>query len=170
MKNIIVVSDTTAITHLARIGALDLVHHLYMTIYIPDAVYLELTSHGTCVPGAQEVINCIWIKRRSVINREQINFLRRTLDPGEAEAIALAQEINADLLIIDEKKGRLIAKSLGLDITGMIGILLLAKKRGHIPQVKYYLDKLLATNFKLGLGLYNQALEMAGELSQINKA
>lgn len=170
MKTIIVVSDTTAIIHLARINALDLVRRLYMSIYIPDAVYHELTVHGPSIPGAREVINCTWIKRRAVSNKGQVLALRRTLDPGEAEAIALAQEINADLLIIDEKKGRAHAKSLGLDITGMVGILLMAKERGLIEQVKPYLDKLLATNFKLGMGLYNQALSMAGEMTEVKKA
>lgn len=82
----------------------------------------------------------------------------------------MAQEINADLLIIDEKKGRAHAKTLGLDITGMIGILLLAKERGLIQEVKPYLDKLVATNFKLGLNLYNQALLMAGEMIAARKA
>lgn len=56
MKTIIVVSDTTAITHLARIGALDLVRRLYMTIYIPDAVYRELTAHGANIPGEKYFI------------------------------------------------------------------------------------------------------------------
>lgn len=108
--------------------------------------------------------------RQTVRNADAVSTMRQFLDPGESEAIALAQELNADLLIMDERKGRLHAKTLGIAITGMIGILLLAKERGHIPAVKPYLDKLLATQFKLGMGLYSQALQAAGEMQQIHKA
>ncbi len=163
MKHIIVVSDTTAITHLAGIGALDLIRRMYMTLYIPDAVFQELTMNGKHIPGAHEVLHCPWIKRQSVRNHNQVAVLRKVLDMGEAEAIVLAQELNADLLIMDEKKGRTQAMALGLTISGMVGILLKAKERGHIQQIKPYLDKLIATRFKLGLALYNQALTTAGE-------
>lgn len=149
---------------------MDLIHQLYMTIYIPEAVFRELTSHGNSIPGAKEVVGCSWIKTHKVQNKERVRFLSGFLDPGESEAIALAQEINADLLIIDEKTGRAHAKTLGLNITGMIGILLLAKERGLILQVKPYLDRLIATKFKLSLNLYDQALVLAGEKEVIKKA
>ena len=170
MKDKIVVSDTTAITHLARIGALHLVHELYMTIYIPEAVYNELTAHGDDVPGAKEVKTYPWIKTKQVQNLERVRTLSNTIDPGESEAIALAQEIKADLLIIDEKIGRMHAKAAGLTITGMIGILILAKQKKLIPKVKPYLDNLIATKFKLSMALYNQALVMAGERTENRRA
>jgi len=170
MKAKILVSDTTAITHLAKIGALHLVHQLYMKIYIPEAVYLELTAHGNRVPGAKEVASYPWIKTQKVKNVEKVRSLSKFLDPGESEAIVLAKEIMADLLIIDEKIGRVHAKAAGLNITGMIGILLLAKEKKLIPKVKPYLDKLIATRFKLSMKLYNQALSMTGEKSEIKKA
>lgn len=170
MKNIIVVSDTTAITHLARIGALTLIRQLYLTVYIPEAVYRELTEHGEEVPGAKEVCSNPWLKVKSVQNTERVEAHSAVLDPGESEAIALAQEINADLLIIDEKTGRAYAKSLGIEITGMIGILMIAKERKLITAIKPYLDRLIATRFKLGMGLYNQALELAGEKKNTKKA
>jgi uncharacterized protein len=170
MKQIIVVSDTTAITHLARIGALDLLHRLYIKIYIPEAVYQELTSHGQNIPGAKEVLSCSWINTKKITNREKVIFLSSFLDPGESEAIALAQEINADLLIMDERKGRAQAKTMGLNITGMIGILVFAKEKGLISEIRPFLDKLIATKFKLGMNLYHQALSLAGEETQIKKA
>jgi predicted nucleic acid-binding protein len=170
MKSKIVVSDTTAITHLARVGALNLIHQLYLTIYIPEAVHSELTSHGMDIPGAKEVKRLPWIKTQKVKNRERVKFHSSFLDPGESEAIALAEEMHADILIIDEKIGRGYAKSLGLQITGMAGILLLAKEQKLIPLVKPYLDRLMATKFKLGLKLYEQALELAGEKRSTKKA
>ena len=170
MKTKIVVSDTTAITHLARIGALNLVHQLYMTIFIPEAVYLELTSHGSNIPGANEAKSYPWIKMQKVKDKRRVDLHSKILDLGESEAIALAEELHADLLIIDEKIGRTYAKSLGIEITGMIGILLLAKERKLITSVKPFLDRLMATKFKLNIRLYNQALELAGEKKMIKKA
>lgn len=170
MKKRIVVSDTTAITHLAKIGALNLIRQLYIDIYIPEAVYNELTSHGENIPGAKEVIAYSWIKVKKVNDSARVDSLLDLLDPGESEAIVLAQEINADLLIIDEKTGRGYAKSLGLNITGMIGILLLAKEEKLIPTVKPYLDQLISTKFKLGNNLYEQALLLSGEKESIKKA
>ena len=170
MNNKIVVSDTTAITHLAKIGALNLIHQLYITVYIPDAVYLELTSHGSHIPGSHEVRTYPWIKKLSVKSRSRINVHAAHLDPGEAEAIALAEELKADLLIIDERIGRVYARNMGLQITGMIGILLKAKEQKLIPAVKPFLDRLMATRFKLGYKLYEQALEIAGEKPVDKKA
>ena len=170
MKNKIVVSDTTAITHLARIDALHIIQQLYSAIYIPEAVYNELTARGDKIPGAKEARSFPWIKTQKVINVERVQALSRYIDLGESEAIALAQEIGADLLIIDEKVGRMHAKSAGLEITGMIGILLMAKERNIIPKVRPFLDKLISTRFKLGIKLYNQALSIAGEHGEIKKA
>ena len=170
MKTRIVVSDTTAITHLAKIGALKFLQKLYVNIYIPEAVHKELTSHGDNIPGAKEVAGCSWIKIKRVKNRGQVRSLMALLDPGESEAIALAKEMNADLLIIDEKIGRMHARTLGLNITGMIGILLAAKERCLIPYIKPYLDRLIFTKFKLSLDLYDQALVLAGEKSDTKRA
>lgn len=169
MASNIVVSDTTAITHLAKIGALDLLSRLYVTLYIPDAVYNELTAHGNNIPGCREVQSYSWIIRKTVNNRPRVKACLEYLDLGESEAIALAEEMNADLLIIDEVKGRQYAKSIPLPITGMVGILVQAKKKKLIPSVKYYLDRLIATKFNLGEKLYQQALELAGEKEVVKK-
>ena len=161
--NKIVVSDTTAITHLAKIGALDLLRKLYVEILIPDAVFTELSKAKKTQPGALQVLNSKWIKVVKINNQSIVNKLTNHLDLGESEAIALSIELQSDVLIIDEVKGRDIAKKLGRNIIGMIGVLLEAKKKGYIKTVKPYLDKLRATGFILGEDIYQLALKLSQE-------
>ena len=149
MATSIVVSDTTAITHLATIGALNILHQLYPTIYIPEAVYLELTSNKNHKPGAYETKSFPWIKTLQAKNRSEVKSLNETLDLGESEAIALAKEIKADILIIDEKHGREIAEAMGIEIIGVVGIFLEAKRANIISDIKPYLDHLKCTGFRL---------------------
>ena len=107
-----VVSNTSPITSLAAIGQLDLLRQLYSSIVIPQAVYDEMAGLGYTVPGAIEVQTLPWIETRQVINRTLVGELQNELDAGESEAIALAIELTADLLLIDEYPGRIIASSL----------------------------------------------------------
>lgn len=134
----IIISDTSAITNLAAIQHLDLLSQLYNRVTIPEAVYLELAKIEPPVPGTLEVQTVPWIKVRQVLNREVVERLRveAKLDPGESEAIALALELNADLLLIDERRGRAEANRLGVRITGLLGILVEAKQRKLIVAVK----------------------------------
>ncbi|GAA6168252.1 DUF3368 domain-containing protein [Sessilibacter corallicola] len=163
----IVVSDTTAITHLAKIGELDILQKLYMEILIPEAVYTELTQVKKTQPGALLVLNSKWIKVVKIKNRAVVTKLSKHLDLGESEAIALSIELQSDVLIMDEVAGRNIAKKLGRNIIGMVGILLEAKKKGYIVSVRPYLDKLRATGFRLGEEIYQLALKISQE-SQVN--
>lgn len=88
--------------------------------------------------------------------------LRTRLDAGEAEAIALAVSLGATLLV-DERKGRLVAGELGLRVRGTIGVLLLAASEGHLGAVRPVLDDLIAAGFHVGPRLYVDALRLAGE-------
>ncbi|MEM1214093.1 MAG: DUF3368 domain-containing protein [Bacteroidota bacterium] len=113
----------------------------------------------------EDVINDLyWLKTKGIENRKRYHLLLQKLDPGEAEAIVLAQELNADLLLIDERKGRQIAKESGLRITGLIGVLLESKRRGEIEKVKPLIRKLREQlGFRISESLYNKTLKLAGE-------
>jgi len=129
-NNRIVISDTTAITYLSKIQAMGLLKTLFKEIYIPEAVFTELTRHGDHIPGSIEVKTYPWIKTEKVKSISKIvSKFQKELDPGEAEAIALAIEKNTDLLIIDELDGRREAECQGLKITGMLGVILKAKEK-----------------------------------------
>jgi uncharacterized protein len=163
---VIVISDTSVITNLAAIQQLDLLPQLYDLVLIPTAVYAELVDLDFAVPGTLEVQSVQWIEIRKVTNQAEVDRLRNVtrLDPGESEAIALVQELNADLLLIDERRGRAEANRLGLRITGLLGILVEAKSRRLIPQVKPLMDTLIASSeFRVSAALYKQILDIVNE-------
>lgn len=168
MSNI-VVSDTTAIMRLSKIDALPLLRSLYSEILIPQAVYDELTKTGKTQPGALQVMNASWIKVIQIKNPLIVVKLRSHLDLGESEAIALALETNADVLIIDEVLGREMAKTLVNKIIGIVGILLEAKRVGLIKEVGPYLNKLKETGFWISDKLLRHALNEAGESQNLVK-
>jgi predicted nucleic acid-binding protein len=157
----IVVSNTSPINNLAAIAQLNLLPQMYGKVIIPEAVYEELTKIP--VEGTEEVKSSNWIEKRQAKNINLVEELKNKLDPGEAEAIALAIEIKADLLLIDERLGRGIAENLNLDIIGVLGILLEAKKRGLITLIQPLLEQLRNSNFWIKPELYARVLALAGE-------
>ncbi|MDZ8092262.1 MAG: DUF3368 domain-containing protein [Nostoc sp. DedQUE05] len=162
----IVISDTSAITSLGAINHLKLLPQLYNQVTIPEAVYRELADIDPPVPGTIEVQTASWLEVRQVINREVVERLQNevTLDPGESEAIALALELDADLLLIDERRDRAEANRLGVKITGLLDILVEAKRKKLIVAVKPLIDALIATSeFRVSSALYNQILDIADE-------
>lgn len=160
----IVISDTSPINNLAAINQLDLLRQLYGIMIIPEAVYHELTDPIFPVAGATEVQIASWISIRQVNNRALVIALQNELDIGEAEALALALELGAEQVLMDERRGRMIAARLNLRYTGILGILLEAKSQGLIPLVKPLLDALIErAGFWMSHSLYNRTLELAGE-------
>lgn len=162
----IVISDTSAVTNLAAINHLHLLPQLYKQVTIPEAVYRELVDINPPVPGTPEVQTASWLEVRPVVNRKIVERLQDEvkLDPGESEAIALALELNADLLLIDERRGRAEADRLGLRITGLLGMLVEAKRKNLIIAVKPLMDALIATSeFRVSSALYRQILEIVNE-------
>jgi uncharacterized protein len=156
------VSDTSPITNLAAIAQLDLLHQLYGTILIPQAVYEELTRFD--VPGSVEVQTLSWIETVAVVDTELVVELEMELDPGEASAIALAVERKATLLMLDERKGVQVATRYGLRVQGVLGVLLRAKAQGMIPLVRPLLDSLVNdAGFWMTKNLYQRILQIAQE-------
>jgi uncharacterized protein len=159
---VIVVSNTSPITNLAAIGQLDLLRQLYQTVIISEAVYRELTAHGGRYPGAV-VKNVNWIEVRKVANSAAVTALRLELDEGEAATIVLAQEISADLVLMDERLGRAAALRFGLQVIGVLGVLVEAKQQSLVPNIKPLVDNLINSGFFIKTDLYNRVLQAVGE-------
>jgi predicted nucleic acid-binding protein len=157
----LIISDTSPIIGLAICNQLDLLQSLFDTVYIPQAVYDELNVPGK--PRFDRIAEWARGKILPAVNVPLINALRVTLDLGESEAISLYWEKQADYLLIDEKRGRAIARSSGIKIVGTAGILLLAKERGLIPEIKSSLEILIRNDFRISDLLYRQLLRKAGE-------
>ena len=128
----IVVSDTTPLISLLKTGRLDTLEKLFGEVRIPDAVFEELTSNPRYSDEAAAIRSYPYIDIISVSDTDAVEQVSREdgLDLGESEAIVLTQEISADLLLMDEARGRDVARSMGLRITGTVGILLLSYERG----------------------------------------
>lgn len=160
----IVISDASPLINLAVIDQLDLLQQLYQEIIIPEAVYRELVEKGAGQTLADELGNIDWIKSQQVENRNLAEALKLELDDGEAEAIALAVETKASLLLIDERKGRSIANNFDLQYIGIIGVLIEAKASQLIPEVKSVLDNLIVkAGFWISDSLYQRILELSDE-------
>lgn len=155
----IVVSNTSPLTNLAAIGQFGLLRQLY----IADSVWEELNAAGMRWPGRDDVATAGWIQRHTVQNQALVTALRRDLDRGESESIALALEL-ADFVLLDERAGRHAAQQLGLRVIGTVGILLEAKAKGAIGRVRPHLDALRqVAGFYLSDSLYQYALELVNE-------
>ncbi|MEM8604997.1 MAG: DUF3368 domain-containing protein [Cyanobacteria bacterium P01_H01_bin.121] len=162
----IVVSDTSPINNLAAIHQLYLLHELYGTILIPEAVYRELTDPDFPVAGATEVQAFDWIQTRAISDRSLVTALSNDLDLGEAEAIALAAEVQANRLLMDERRGRLVATRFKLRCTGILGVLVEAKSQGLIVAVKPLMDALIyQAGFWIAAPLYERVLQLSHESS-----
>lgn len=110
----IVVSDTSPIMNLAAVGRLELLERVFGRVVVPSAVRQELSAMGSAASGLASIEGLSWVEARDVENRTLVDALLLELDPGEAEAIALAVELRAGLLLMDERRGRRAASALGL--------------------------------------------------------
>jgi predicted nucleic acid-binding protein len=156
----IIVSDTSTITNLLQINRLDILKSLYGTIVIPPGVRRELYR----IEGQKTAIEKLdWIKTQYPHDQQLIAELLEDLDLGESEAIALAVELDAEYLIIDEYKGRAIAEMRGIKIVGLLGILIAAKTGGHIESVRPLIEKIRSNGFRLNSTLVDKVLTALGE-------
>jgi predicted nucleic acid-binding protein len=157
---LLIVSDTSPLLNLLAIEQLELLRDLYGSIVIPPAVFAELRANGMRLAAD-------WIDVIEPANRSAVDSLRTELDAGESEAIVLAQQLQASLLLIDERLGRRVATRLGLNITGLLGVLAEGKKRGLIASCAPLLDGMIArAGFWIGVRLRSDFLKALGEIDQ----
>lgn len=155
-----IVCNTGPIIALAKIDRFELLRDLFETVVIPEAVLQEVRDDVSlsALASAQQ-----WLKIGSVKNRLAVQVLQEDLDAGESEAIVLAAQINADLLIIDERAATNRARNLRLRTTGTLGLLLIAKDRALLNEIKPVLDELRRTGFHMSDELYHELLISADE-------
>jgi predicted nucleic acid-binding protein len=147
----LIVSNATPLISFSRIGQLDLMRRVIgQTLVIPEAVATEILGAPRASRGAIDLAQEPWIQIERVESRQQVELLLPSLDPGEAEVIALALERRARLVLIDEFIGRKIAESLGLPITGSVGLLIRAKQMGEIPAVKPLMMEMIQHGIRFG--------------------
>ncbi len=132
-------------------------------IVIPSAVADEISQYTEKKQGLIDLVKERWITIKKVQSIAQVQLLLPTLDRGEAEVITLALEQKADLILIDELTGRKVAESLGLNISGSIGILIQAKKTGIIQSVKPFIDEMMKHGFYYSRNFINSVLIYTGE-------
>jgi predicted nucleic acid-binding protein len=162
----LVASNTSPISNLAIIGRLHLLRSQFDEIWIPLAVRSELDqlSHQAALKEIQQAFQDGWIKLRALREDKVARLLVATLDPGESEAIALALEMSADLILVDERDGRSAAERAGLRVTGVLGVLLRAKNEGQIQLIKPEVESSRTqARFFLSARLQEKAFEIAGE-------
>lgn len=145
----IVVSDTTPLISLLKIGRIGLLEKLFGQVMIPQAVYNELTVDERFKQEAEQIEQSPFIIVKAVKNAGAVNVLKRAtgLDQGESEAIVLTDELNADLLLMDEAKGRTVSREMGISIMGTIGILMAAYEENELTskEAKECIDLLQRT-------------------------
>ncbi len=159
----VVVSDTSPLRALAHLGHLEWLNDLFDQVFLPPAVAFELRQPP---PAFQplEVSTWPYLQVRAPHNAARVAELLSMLDAGEAEAIALAEELRAEVVLIDELAGREVARRSGFTVVGTLGILLEAKQRGVCPAVGPLVDRLRTElNFFVSSRLWQTILRQAGE-------
>ena len=157
-----VVSNTSPILNLAIVGKLALLQEQFVEVLIPKAVLDELRIEED-LPGSNDIRNAIsvgWLKVKKVFDKSKVRILSFELDKGESEAIALALQVKADWILVDEREARRICRQLGLRVTGVLGIILKAWKNGKISSLEDILKELInKAGFRVSNELYQSILK-----------
>jgi len=159
----IIVADTTPLISLMKVGHLNLIHDLFGEILIPEAVYRELVDNTKFLNESKQIMESPYIKKAEVENPKAVELLRRSsgLDAGESEAIILSDSIKASLLLMDEIKGRQVARQMGIQLMGTIGILLTAYQEKILTKEEILdcIDTLKTTGRHISNELYAQLIQ-----------
>jgi predicted nucleic acid-binding protein len=148
----VIISDTSCLIILTKIGELDLLRQLYKTVTITQDILLEYEEN---LPD--------WIEVQQVKDNYRQQLLEMQIDKREASAIALALETADNIVILDDWKARKVAERLGLSVTGTLGVIIKARNSGMISSIKPYLDKIRETNLRISEELEQIALKEANE-------
>jgi len=163
---VIVVADTSVVVNLTCIGHADLLQRLYREVWIPKKVAEEFSWQTSVNPRFRGLQLPSWIQIRDPRAISEKLRSNGSLDDGERAALALALEIHADAILIDEENGREVARELGLHRIGILGILLRARNHGLIPALKPIMDALKRNaNFWVSEPLREHILKQSGEPS-----
>jgi len=157
----IIVTNTTPLLSLLKIGKLSLLKELYGCIYVPFAVYQEIES-GKDKDYYADLSKIEWVKIEKIQSKEAKQYFF-DLDDGETEVLILAQEKQADLIVLDEIMGRRYALQMDLNLTGTLGILLKGKQLGYIDKITPLLYELINKNSWINPKLMAKVIRMAGE-------
>ena len=158
----LVVADSSALVALATCSALDFLLDLYETINVPQAVFDEVT-----IPTKpQATLLKEFLKDRiELVDTSQLLMVPSGLGQGEIEAMSLYKKLSADYLLIDDRRARKIAEANQINCIGVLGVLLLAKKKKIVTQISPYIDTLRQSSIHYGDDLLSKVLQLAGESS-----
>ena len=159
-----VVVNSTPLIILGNIDCLKILQEMYGEIIIPRAVFEEVKSKEDNAKLNLSQ-NLSWIKVLEVQDKSNRKMYQAKLHDGEVEVMMLANELSADLLIIDDNAAKKTAKFLGFTVTGTLGVILKAKSEGIIPQVKPIVDEMLRQGFYISPSIIETVLRMANEIN-----
>jgi predicted nucleic acid-binding protein len=159
-----VVFNTSPLIGLASIGQFNLLREIFGEISIAQTAFDEAVTQGHEKGGAKhDISSAKWIQVLEVKDRLAIEILLEEMDLGESETIVLAREINADWVLMDEKRGRRMLDQLKIPKIGTVGILLKAKQSGFLKSLRPELEKLQSLGFTLNQIVGDKVLHDAGE-------
>jgi len=163
-----VICNSSPIIGLSIIGKINLLWETFDKVIIPREVYREVVeaniynNYGS--KELEKAVNEGNIEIYNVKNKALVNDLYGKLHRGELEVIVAAKELKVTYVIIDEKAARNFAEAMLLQSIGIIGLLIIAKKKGKIVEIRKYLDSLIKSNYRISKKLYENALRKAEEL------
>ncbi len=157
------VVNTSPLIFLSHLDRLNLLQSEGREVFIPKAVLDEVIAREDRASAAVRLAYKTWLRIKDVTDRTGLDLIRADLHRGEAEAMVLAKELNAERLVIDDQDARRFADRAGIKTIGTLGILLAAKRKGQIPVVRQEIQRLQSAGFRVSPRLVTAILKQAGE-------